>query len=81
MQCDFESVIRFDGIIVYDEEGVRWWMGVNETGLNSFIDSYLNSDKIDVRTFKIYKNREFIETVGEYIKRTREEGRNGGDQV
>lgn len=67
MECNNEGVLRFDGMIVFDNDGIRWWTGVNDKGLKSFIERHINDDKIDVKTFKIYKNGEFIETIGDYI--------------
>ena len=69
--CDRQDVLRFDGMIVYGE-GIRYWMGTTEEGLNVFIDRYINRDNIDVRKFEIYRNGEFAETIGDYLKRTRD---------
>ena len=67
-QCDIETVIPFDKIIVYDENDVRWWMGTNEDGLKIFIATY-KERVVAIEDFRIFKGKEFIETVGGYMER------------
>ena len=67
-QCDMETVIPFDGFIVYDKNDVRWWMGTNEDGLKIFISTYKERG-VSIEDFRIFKGKEFIETVGEYMER------------
>lgn len=67
-QCDMETVIPFDGYIVYDQNDVRWWMGTNEDGLKIFIATYKERG-VAIEDFRIFKGKEFIETVGEYMER------------
>lgn len=67
-QCDLEFVIPFDGIIVYDKNDVRWWMGTTEEGLRVFIDKYKNQN-IGLEEFRIFRDGEYIETVKEYMER------------
>lgn len=71
-QCDIETVIPFDGIIVYDENDVRWWMGTNEDGLKIFITTYKERGNA-IEGFRIFKGKEFVETVGEYMERNSKE--------
>lgn len=67
-QCDLEFVIPFDGIIVYDKNDIRWWMGMTEEGLRVFIDKYKNQN-IGLDEFRIFRDGEYIETVKEYMER------------
>ena len=67
-QCDLEFVIPFDGIIVYDKSDIRWWMGTTEEGLRVFINKYKDRD-VGLEEFRIFRNGEYVETVGEYMKR------------
>ena len=67
-QCDLEFVIPFDGIIVYDKNDIRWWMGTTEEGLRVFIDKYKNQN-IGLEEFRIFRDGEYIETVKEYMER------------
>lgn len=67
-QCDLEFVIPFDGIIVYDKNDIRWWMGTTEKGLRVFIDKYKNQN-IGLEEFRIFRDGEYIETVKEYMER------------
>ena len=67
-QCDLEFVIPFDGIIVYDKNDIRWWMGSNDEGLRVFINKYKDK-KVGLHEFRIFRNGEYVETVGEYMKR------------
>lgn len=65
-QCDMETVIPLDAYIVYDKNDVRWWMGTNEDGLKIFIATYKERD-VAIEDFRIFKGKEFIETVGDYM--------------
>ena len=67
-QCDLEFVIPFDGIIVYDKNDIRWWMGSNDEGLRVFINKYKDKN-VGLDEFRIFRNGEYVETVGEYMKR------------
>lgn len=67
-QCDLETVIPFDGTIVYDKNDIRWWMGSNDEGLRVFINKYKDRD-VNLEEFRIFRNGEYVETVGEYMKR------------
>lgn len=71
-QYDIETVIPFDGIIVYDNDDVRWWMGTIEDGLKIFIATYKEKG-VAIEDFRIFRGEEFIETVGEYIERNNKE--------
>lgn len=67
-QCDMEFVIPFDGIVIYDKNDVRWWMGTTEEGMKVFINKYRNKN-VGLVEFRIFRNGEYIETVGEYMER------------
>ena len=67
-QCDIETVIPFDGIVVYDKNDIRWWMGTTEDGLKIFINRYIDKN-VGLRDFRIFRGGEYVETVGEYMKR------------
>lgn len=65
--CNIDGVFKFPGMIVFDGD-YRQWMGVNEKGLDDYIE-YTKDKDPGLMDFKIYKNGEFIETIGDYIKR------------
>lgn len=65
--CNFDGVYRFPGMIVFDGD-VRQWMGMTEKGLDDYI-KYATDRGEDLTRYEIYRNGEFIETIGDYIKR------------
>lgn len=65
--CNFDGVYRFSGMIVFDGD-VRQWMGMTEKGLDDYI-KYATDRGEDLTRYEIYRNGEFIETIGDYIKR------------
>ena len=67
-QCDIETVIPFDGIVVYDKDDIRWWMGTTEDGLRAFINKYIDKN-VGLADFRIFRAGEYIETVAQYASR------------
>lgn len=66
--CNFDGAYKFPGMIVFDGD-VRQWMGITEDGLDDYIDRHMNGKEVGLMDYKIYKNGEFIETIGDYLKR------------
>lgn len=65
--CNVDGVFKFPGMIVFDGD-VRQWMGMTYKGLDDYID-YTKGKDPGLMEYKIYKNGEFIETIGDYVKR------------
>ncbi len=65
--CNVEGVYHFPGMIVFDGD-VPQWTGVDEAGLDAYIEKYRNRDK-GLMGYKIYKAGEFVETIGDYVSR------------
>lgn len=65
--CNFDGVYKFPGMIVFDGD-VRQWMGMTEKGLDDYIE-YATDRGENLTRYEIYQNGEFIETIGDYIKR------------
>lgn len=67
--CNIDGVYRFSGMIVFDGD-VQQWMGTTEKGLDSYIKYCLDRNEKGLLDYQIYQNGEFIETIGDYLKRT-----------
>jgi len=66
--CNVEGLFKFPGMIVFDGD-IRQWMGTTEEGLDDYIARHIDGKETGLMDYKIYKNGEFIETIGGYLKR------------
>lgn len=65
--CNVEGLFKFPGMIVFDGD-VRMWAGTTYDGLDRYIERHLGIDP-DLMGYRIYKDGELIETIGDYVKR------------